>query len=88
MFGAADHGHFEVRSFSVCVSYSDRTRFFTMHFQCATLLLAICPALVVPVIDSARYQLGSPELSALLQGERLQPLVATWRHVRFASFYR
>jgi hypothetical protein len=59
-----------------------------MHFQCATLLLAICPALVVPVIDSAQYQLGSPELSALLEGERLQPLVAAARHVRLACFYR
>jgi hypothetical protein len=57
-----------------------------MHFQCATLLLAICPVSISPDIDTSEFHRDSPELSALLQGKRLQPDVAEFRHVRFTSF--
>ena len=56
-----------------------------MHFQCAKLLLTVCPVSIFPEVESQlrhRYPPGSAELTAVQEGERLQPLVAAARSVR------
>ncbi len=54
-------------------------------FQCAKLLLTVCPAAMFPEVEGLLchgYPRGSAEWTAVQEGERLQPLVAAARSVR------
>ncbi len=54
-------------------------------FQCAKLLLTVCPATMFHEVRGKLYHgypIGSAERTALQEGDRLQPLVAAARQVR------
>jgi hypothetical protein len=86
------HGKNEVKSF-VCAAklvFCAKTNMIErisclMHFQCAKLLLTVCPATMFTEVKRRlrrRYPCGLAEWTVVQEGERLQPLVAAARSVR------